>query len=345
MNKIMVTGGMGYIGSHTIIELLKSGKYQVVSVDSCERSTPETAARIEQITGVPIVNEQIDICNKKAFFELFERHSDIVGIIHFAAYKSVPESVEKPLEYYRNNLGSLENVLEACQKFGIPNLIFSSSCSIYGEVSQLPVTENTPVGVPFCPYAHTKQIGEDMLRFFTQAHPELQVVILRYFNPVGNDMSGLNGELSPDKPNNLMPIITQVAIGKKEHITVFGDDYNTRDGSCIRDYIHVSDIAEAHILALNFLQNNKNETNCEVFNLGSGSGITVLEMLHTFEQETGVKLNYTIGLRRAGDVPAIYSDSHRAQEKLGWSCKHDLKDMITSAWAWEQQLMGISQPQ
>ncbi|MDR1345114.1 MAG: UDP-glucose 4-epimerase GalE [Bacteroidales bacterium] len=338
MNKVMVTGGMGYIGSHTIIELLKSSKYQVVSVDSCERSTPETAARIEQITGIRVINERIDICDKKAFFEVFERHADIVGIIHFAAYKSVPESVEQPLAYYRNNLGSLENVLEACRKFGIPNLIFSSSCSIYGEVAQLPVTEETPTGVPFCPYAHTKQIGEEMIRFVTQAHPELQTVILRYFNPVGSDMSGLNGELSPDQPNNLMPIITQVAIGKREGITVFGHDYATRDGSCIRDYVHVSDIAEAHVLALDFLQNGQNRTNCEIFNLGSGDGITVLEMLHAFEQETGLKLNYAIGPRRAGDVPAIYSDSRRAQEKLGWLCRHSLKDMVTSAWAWELHL-------
>jgi len=338
MKKIMVTGGMGYIGSHTIIELLKSSRYQVISVDSCERSTPKTAFRIEQITGIPVINEQIDICDKKAFFEIFKRHSNIVGIIHFAAYKSVPESVEKPLEYYRNNLISLENVLEACQKFHVANLIFSSSCSIYGKVLQLPVTEDTPIGVPFCPYAHTKQIGEKMIQFFTQVHPELQVVILRYFNPVGSDMSGLNGELSPDKPNNLMPIITQVAAGKKESLTVFGNDYDTKDGSCIRDYIHVSDIAEAHILALDFLQKNKNKTNCEIFNLGSGNGVSVFEMLHTFEQEIGIKLNYTIGPRRAGDVPSIYSDSSHAQEKLGWLCKHNLKDMITSAWAWEQTL-------
>ena len=337
--KVLITGGTGYIGSHTIIEMIETGKFTPVCVDSCERSTPETIDRIEKITGVRVPFYQLNICNKESFFKIFEENKDIIGIIHFAAYKCVPESVEKPLEYYRNNLQSLENVLEACLKYNIPNLIFSSSCSIYGEVEQLPVNEDTPMGAPFCPYAHTKQIGEEMIRFFAQVNPQFNAVILRYFNPVGAHSSGLNGELSPDKPNNLMPIITQVGIGKMEKLTVFGTDYDTRDGSCIRDYVHVSDIADAHIKALEFLMEKRNGNNCEVFNLGSGSGVSVLEMIHAFEEVTGVKLNYTLGARRAGDIPAIYSNSTRASTLLRWQCKKNLAEMVNSAWKWEQNLV------
>ena len=337
--KVLITGGTGYIGSHTIIEMIETGKFTPVCVDSCERSTPETMNRIEKITGVRVPLYQQNICNKEAFFRIFEEHQDIVGIIHFAAYKCVPESVEKPLEYYRNNLQSLENVLEACLKYNVSNLIFSSSCSIYGEVEQLPVNEDTPMGVPFCPYAHTKQIGEEMIKFFAQVNPQFNAVILRYFNPVGAHSSGLNGELSPDKPNNLMPIITQVGIGKMEKMTVFGTDYHTRDGSCIRDYVHVSDIADAHIKALEFLMEKRNGTNCEVFNLGSGSGVSVLEMINAFEETTGVKLNYTLGARRTGDIPAIYSDSARASNLLHWQCKKNIVEMVKSAWKWEQNLV------
>ncbi|MDL2297187.1 UDP-glucose 4-epimerase GalE [Bacteroidales bacterium OttesenSCG-928-B11] len=338
MEKIMVTGGTGYIGSHTIIELLKRGGLEVFSVDSCVRSTPETIDRIEKITGKKVKNYQIDICDKEKLFHVLEQEKGTTGVIHFAALKSVPESVEKPLEYYRNNLESLSNVLEACQQFNIPNFIFSSSCSIYGDVKDLPVDESTPVGVPFCSYAHTKQIGEEMVRFFAEIHPKLKSVILRYFNPVGSDMSGMNGELSPDKPNNLMPIITQVGIGRMEKMTVYGTDYDTRDGSCIRDYIHVSDIANAHINAFEFLFDNKNKSNLEVFNLGSGKGVTVLEMINAFEKITGVKLNYALGDRRPGDIPAIYSNSGKAEKELGWRCRHSLDDMIESAWKWENYL-------
>ncbi|MCL2301844.1 MAG: UDP-glucose 4-epimerase GalE [Lentimicrobiaceae bacterium] len=340
--KVLITGGTGYIGSHTIIEMIETGKFTPICVDSCERSTPETIDRIEQITGVRVPFYQRDICNKDAFFRIFEENRDIIGIIHFAAYKSVPESVEKPLEYYRNNLQSLENVLEACLKYNIPNLIFSSSCSIYGAVEQLPVNEDTPMGTPFCPYAHTKQIGEEMIRFFTQVHPQFNAVILRYFNPVGAHSSGLNGELSPDKPNNLMPIITQVGIGKMKQMTVFGTDYDTRDGSCIRDYVHVSDIADAHVKALEFILEKRNAENCEVLNLGSGSGVSVLEMIRAFEEITGVKLNYVLGERRPGDIPAIYSDSARAEQLLRWNCKYGLRDMVESAWKWERNLKATS---
>lgn len=336
--KIIVTGGTGYIGSHTLIELIKDGNFEPVAVDSCIRSTPETIQRVETITGVRVKHYQVDVCDKNAFFDVFEQEKEVVGIIHFAAFKCVPESVEKPLMYYHNNLQSLENVLEACEKFQLQYLIFSSSASIYGDVKELPVTENTPVGIPFCPYAHTKQIGEQMIHFFTQQHPRLQSVILRYFNPVGNDMSGLNGELSPDKPNNLMPIVTQVGIGKMKQLTVFGTDYDTRDGSCIRDYIHVCDIADAHVKALLFLENQKNTSSCETFNLGSGNGVSVLEMIDAFEKVNGVKLNYVLGERRPGDVPAIYSDSHRANQLLGWKCRYGINEMVESAWKWEKHL-------
>lgn len=339
--KVLVTGGCGYIGSHTIIELVESGNYEVLSVDSCKRSTPETMQRIENITGVKVQNCQVDICNKEAFFRVLEQHPDIVGIIHFAAYKAVGESVEQPLMYYRNNLGALANVLEACQRFHIDNLLFSSSCSVYGNVQKLPVSEDTPVGEAECPYAHTKQIGEAMIRSMTVPNPNMNALILRYFNPVGAHPTGLNGELSPDKPNNLVPIIMRVAVGIQPQMTVFGTDYDTRDGSCIRDYLHVSDIAAAHVKAMDYLTENRNSEPCEVFNLGSGNGVTVLEMLKAAEQVVGRKLNYTLGDRRPGDVPAIYGDSRKANELLGWHCRYTISDMMESAWKWENYLMKL----
>lgn len=340
--KILVTGGTGYIGSHTVIELLESGDYEPIIVDSCVRSTPQTIQRIKKITGVEVPHYRVDICDKEAFFSVLKQEKKVEGIIHFAAFKSVPESVEKPLEYYRNNLGSLENVLEATQRFSIPYLIFSSSCSIYGDVENLPVDETTPMGVPFCPYAHTKQIGEDMIRFFVNQHSDLKAILLRYFNPVGAHISGLNGELSPDKPNNLLPIITQNAIGKIEEMVVFGDDYDTRDGSCVRDYLHVTDIASAHVLALGYAAQHHAEPLCETFNLGSGNGITVFEMLQAFEKNTGVSLRYRIGKRRAGDIPAIYSNSEKARRLLNWQCRLGVSEIVESAWKWELELQKES---
>lgn len=334
----MVTGGCGYIGSHTIIELIQSGKYDVVSVDSCVRSTPKTIQRIAEITGVEIYNYQVDICDKDAFFKVMSENTDVQGIIHFAAFKAVGESVDEPLMYYRNNLGALANVLEACQKFDVSNLIFSSSCSVYGDVKNLPVSENTPMGKAFCPYAYTKQVGEEMIRNMMIPNPKMNALILRYFNPVGAHPSGLNGELSPDKPNNLIPIIMHVASGVLPKMTVFGTDYDTRDGSCIRDYLHVSDIADAHVKAIDYLLERKNEEQCEVFNLGSGNGVSVLEMLNAAEKIIGKKLNYELGERRAGDVPAIYGDSSRANTLLNWHCRYNVDDMIASAWKWENHL-------
>ncbi len=334
----MVTGGCGYIGSHTIIELVQSGRYEVISVDSNVRSTPQTMNRVEQITGVRVKNYKVDICDAPSFFKIFEENADIQGIVHFAAYKAVGESVEQPLMYYRNNLGALANVLEACQKYAVKGLIFSSSCSVYGEVEKLPVSEETPMGQAFCPYAHTKQIGEEMIRNMVVPNPAMSALILRYFNPVGAHMSGLNGELSPDKPNNLVPIVMRVASGKQPSMQVFGDDYDTRDGSCIRDYLHVSDIADAHVKALDYLLEHRNAEQCEVFNLGSGNGVSVFEMLTAAEEVTGHKLNYTVAGRRAGDIPAIYGDSSRANTLLNWHCKYDVHDMMESAWKWEQYL-------
>jgi UDP-glucose 4-epimerase len=336
--KIMVTGGCGYLGSHTIIALIESGKYDVISVDSCVRSTPETMNRVEAITGVKVENYRVDVCDKDAFFQVFEKNPDVAGIIHFAAYKAVGESVEKPLMYYRNNLGTMMNVLEACEKFSVKQLLFSSSAAVYGDIEKLPVSEHTPLGVAACPYAHTKQICEGMIHSELVANQNLNALILRYFNPVGAHPTGLNGELSPDKPNNLIPVIMHVASGVLPQMTVFGTDYDTRDGSCIRDYLHVCDIADAHVKAMNYLVESRNTERCEIFNLGSGNGLSVLEMLSAAEKVIGKKLNYVLGDRRPGDIPAIYSDCTRANELLGWRCQYDVTDMMESAWKWEQHI-------
>ena len=336
--KIMVTGGCGYIGSHTIIALIESGKFEVISVDSCVRSTPETMSRVEKITGVKVKNYPVDICDKAAFFKVFEENPDVTGIIHFAAYKAVGESVEQPLMYYRNNLGTMMNVLEACEIFGVNHLLFSSSAAVYGDIEKLPVNEQTPMGLANCPYAHTKQICEGMIQSELEANKAMDALILRYFNPVGAHPTGLNGELSPDKPNNLIPVIMHVASGILPQMTVFGTDYNTRDGSCIRDYLHVCDIADAHVKAMNYLVEGRNAERCEIFNLGSGNGLSVLEMLAAAEKVVGKKLNYVLGERRPGDIPAIYADSTRANELLGWHCRYDVTAMMESAWKWENYI-------
>lgn len=324
------------MGSHTIIALIESGKYDVISVDSCVRSTPETMSRVEAITGVKVKNYQVDVCDKEAFFKVFQENPEITGIIHFAAYKAVGESVEHPLMYYRNNLGTMMNVLEACEKFHVKNLLFSSSAAVYGDIEQLPVNEQTPMGVANCPYAHTKQICEGMIQSELVSNVDMTALILRYFNPVGAHPSGMNGELSPDKPNNLIPVIMHVASGILPQMTVFGTDYDTRDGSCIRDYLHVCDIADAHVKAMDYLVESRNTERCEIFNLGSGNGLSVLEMLAAAEKVIGKKLNYVLGDRRPGDIPAIYSDSTRANELLGWHCRYDVTAMMESAWKWER---------
>ncbi len=334
-NTIIVTGGAGYIGSHTIIELLETTGFNVVSIDNFSNSSAKTFERIEKITGRKITNYEVDLCSKNNVEKIFEIEKNIAGVIHFAAYKSVGESVLNPYKYYHNNISSLLNVLECCLKSNIPNFIFSSSCSVYGNISQLPVKEDTPFGKAESPYAYTKQAGEEIIKDYTTAFNQLQAIALRYFNPVGAHISGLIGESPINKANNLVPIITNTAIGKIEQMTVFGNDYPTRDGTCIRDYIHVTDIAAAHIKAMMYLINSQNKSNYSIFNLGTGTGVSVLEAISAFEKISGQKLKYTIGSKRPGDVIAIYSDTAKSENELGWKPKFTLEEMMETAWKWE----------
>lgn len=338
--KVIVTGGTGYIGSHTIVDLINNG-FEVICIDNLSRSKIYSLTGIEKITGKRPTFYQIDLCDKEATLQVIGKHKDAVGIIHFAALKSVGESVDKPLLYYANNIDSLLNILTAMQQYNIPNFVFSSSCSVYGNADTLPVTEETPIKNAESPYAHTKQIGEDIIRNFSKVNPAQQNILLRYFNPVGAHPSANIGEIPIDQPNNLVPYITQTAIGKLQQLTVFGNDYNTRDGSCIRDYIHVCDIAHAHTLALQFLIDKKNTTNCEVFNLGTGNGMSVLEAIYAFEKVSGKKLNYTIGGRRIGDVVAVYADNSKAATQLKWTCEYNLEDAMLSAWNWELKMQEL----
>lgn len=335
--KVIVTGGVGYIGSHTIVDLLENN-FEVVCIDNLSRSNKYSLEGIRAITNKTPLFYQIDLCDKDATQSVFEEHKDAVGVIHFAALKSVPESVENPLFYYSNNIDSLLNVLYAIKEYNITNFVFSSSCSVYGNADELPVTELTPIKEAESPYAHTKQIGEDIIQNFSKANPLQQNILLRYFNPVGAHPSALIGEIPIDKPNNLVPYITQTAIGKLKQLTVFGNDYDTRDGSCIRDYIHVCDIAHAHTLALQYLLKQKNKKPVEIFNLGTGNGVSVLEAITAFERVTKQKLNYTIGTRRAGDVVAVYADNTKATTQLNWQCKYTLEDAMLNAWNWEVKM-------
>ncbi len=338
METIIVTGGAGYIGSHTIIELLEKTNYNVVSIDNFSNSTPHTFERIERITGKAVKNLNVNICNYEALEFAMSTIKNPIGIIHFAAFKSVGESVQNPLSYYHNNMESLINMLKISELKNISNFIFSSSCSVYGNVEHLPVTEETPFTIAESPYAHTKQVGEEVLINYTKSKSNFKSVLLRYFNPVGAHLSGFNGELSKDKPNNLVPFITQSAIGILPPLTVFGDDYDTRDGSCIRDYIHVSDIADAHVKALNYLIDNKQKQATSVFNLGTGNGVSVFEAIKSFEKVTKQKLNYQIGKRRAGDVISIYANNDFAKQELEWIPQFNLDDMMLSAWKWQLNL-------
>lgn len=337
MAKVLVTGGCGYIGSHTVVDLIEHG-YEVVIADNLSRSTRQRMDGIKAITGKDVALYEIDLCDATLVKQMFNDNPDIEGIIHFAAYMSVPESVEQPLLYFRNNLNSLINVLDEAVQHQVAWLVFSSSCSVYGNAKDLPVTEQTAFGVAESPYARTKQIGEQMIGDTVRAYPTLKAVILRYFNPVGAHPSAQLGELPSFKPNSLGPIITRTAIGKRDKLTVYGTDYNTPDGTCVRDYIHVSDIAYAHTLALKHLQHDKATENPEVFNLGTGNGVTVLEIIHAFEAATGVKLNYELGPRRDGDVESIYANNEKATHVLGWRPQYNLKDMMAHAWAWEVHL-------
>lgn len=331
--KVLVTGGAGYIGSHTILALLEMGFNHIVSVDNYLNSSEETYQRIQRISGHHIEHYNLDLANSKSTANFFEKHQ-FDGIIHFAALKSVPESVENPNLYYTNNLNTLLNLLDAIKNTPETKFIFSSSCSVYGNPEVLPVTEATPYGSVESPYANTKKMGEEILIDFSKANPNHKTISLRYFNPAGAHESGLIGETKTKRPNNLVPIIAQQAIGIRETFTVFGSDYNTADGSCIRDYIHVSDIARAHVLALKHLDNSNNAF--DVINLGSGKGLTTLEVVKAFEEVNQVDLNYQIGPRRAGDVAIIYANNEKARKLLKWQPELGLKEIVASAWRWQQ---------
>lgn len=336
MAKILVTGGCGYIGSHTLVDLIENG-YDVICVDNNSRSTATVLEGVQKITGKTVKNYKVDLCNFDDTFAIFQENEDIAGIIHFAAYKAVGESVEKPLMYFENNLYSLINLLKCVQEFNTPWFVFSSSCTVYGEPDEKMVTEETPLQPAASPYGYTKQMGEQILGEFQKAS-NTKVILLRYFNPVGAHPSTIIGELPIGKPQNLVPAITQTAIGKLPKMIVFGDDYPTRDGSCVRDFIHVCDIAHAHTLAIKYLQEGRNSSGCEVFNLGTGNGVTVLEAIKAFEKVSGVKLNYEIGPRRPGDIIAIYANNDKARTRLKWNPQYSLEDMMSTAWKWELKL-------
>lgn len=336
MAKILVTGGCGYIGSHTIVDLIENG-YDVISVDNNSRSNPVILKGVEQITGRKIKNYKVDLCNFDDTHAIFQENEDISGIIHFAAYKSVEESVQQPLLYYENNLTSLINLLKCVQEFHISSFVFSSSCSVYGNADKVPVTESTPLKPAESPYGSTKQMSEQIVTEFAK-NATAQTILLRYFNPAGAHPSAVIGEMPVGKPSNLVPAITQTAIGRIEKMYVYGTDYTTRDGSCIRDYIHVCDLAHAHTLALNYLEEGRNKNNCEIFNLGSGNGVTVLEAINAFEKISGLKLNYEKGPRRSGDVVSVYANNDLAKEMLGWQTRFSLDDIMATAWKWERRL-------
>ncbi len=336
MKKILVTGGCGYIGAHTIVDLIENG-FEPICVDNNSRSTPVLLEGIERITGKKIKNYKVDLCSFDETHAVFQENPNIEGIIHFAAYKSVGESVKEPLLYFENNLHSLINILKCVKEFNIPYFIFSSSCTVYCNPDEIPVTETTPTKPAESPYGYTKQMGEQIVSESSKTI-STKSILLRYFNPVGAHPSALIGEMPLGKPQNLVPAITQTAIGKLPQMIVHGNDYPTRDGSCVRDYIHVSDIAHAHTLALQYLIDNKNKSDCEIFNLGTGNGVTVLEAIKSFEKVSEVKLNYVVGERRSGDVVAVYADNKLAREQLSWVIKYSLEEMMSTAWKWELKL-------
>src|SRR5690554_789904 len=338
--KILVTGGTGYIGSHTVVELQEAG-YEVLIVDNLSNSTLEVLENIEKITGKRPSFEKFDLADKDKTFEYFEKNKGINAIIHFAASKAVNESVEKPLLYYRNNLVSLINLMDCQLKYDVPYIVFSSSCTVYGQPDKLPVTEDTPRKDAESPYGNTKKVNEDILKDTIAANPQVKGIALRYFNPVGAHPSALIGELPLGIPQNLVPFITQTAAGVREELRVFGDDYNTPDGSAIRDYINVVDLARAHVIAIERLLNKKNKNNFEVFNLGTGKGVSVLEMVKGFEKTTVKKLNYKIVGRRTGDIEKIWADTTFANNELGWKAEKNIEETLYSAWEWETKVRNI----
>ncbi|MBC5774462.1 UDP-glucose 4-epimerase GalE [Pontibacter sp. KCTC 32443] len=341
MNKILVTGGAGYIGSHTVVELQQAG-YEPVIVDNFSNSEERSLEGITAILGKEVKCYRTDCADIVALREIFEQEQNIAGVIHFAAYKAVGESVAEPLKYYQNNVGSLLVLLQVMQEFGVQKLVFSSSCTVYGIPEQLPVTEQTPVQKANSPYGNTKKVCEEILTDLANSgNSNMQSIALRYFNPIGAHPSALIGELPLGVPNNLVPFITQTAAGIREQLTIFGDDYDTPDGTCIRDYVHVVDLAKAHVVAIERLLQNKAES-IELFNVGTGQGNTVLEAIHAFERASGVKVNYKIGPRRAGDIPKIYADVTKATEVLGFRTNSTLDEAMKSAWDWQMHLQNTT---
>ena len=338
--KILVTGGLGFIGSHTVVELQAEG-FEVVIIDDCSNASEEVLDGITAISGIRPLFEKLDLRIKNDVVDFFKRHSDLNGVIHFAASKAVGESVENPLLYYENNLSSLVYLLQCLSKKDKAPFIFSSSCTVYGQADKMPITEDAPVKPAESPYGNTKQIGEEILSDSCRVNPQLQVVALRYFNPIGAHPTAHIGELPIGIPQNLVPFITQTAAGLREKLSVFGDDYPTADGTCIRDYIHVVDLAKAHVVALQRILNGKQQQNYEVFNVGTGKGSSVLEVIQSFERVSGRTLNYAIAGRRQGDIVSAYADTTKANEELGWSAKSSLDDAMKSAWDWEKKIRNI----
>ncbi|MFG6341385.1 MAG: UDP-glucose 4-epimerase GalE [Alistipes sp.] len=336
---VLVCGGAGYIGSHTSVELINAG-YGVVIADNFSNSEMAAVEGVRRITGVDVPFVEVDCCDREAFRKVFEQH-EFDSVIHFAASKAVGESVQKPMLYYRNNLTSLMNIIDLMREFGRSNIVFSSSCTVYGEPDKQPVTEQTPRKPATSPYGNTKQISEDMLRDSVAAYDGLKSIALRYFNPIGAHPSALIGELPRGVPQNLVPYITQTAAGLRECLSVFGDDYPTPDGSCIRDYIDVVDLAKAHVAAISRMVENKSEERYEIFNIGTGRGVSVLELVHKFEEVNGLKINYKIAPRRAGDIIAIWADPARANAVLGWRAERSLDETLAAAWRWEKHVRGI----
>ena len=335
--KIIVTGGLGFIGSHVVVELQNEG-FEVVVIDNLSNSSKEVLNGITGITGIEPIFEEFDLREKEAVSAFFKNHSDIEGVIHFAASKAVGESVQLPLLYYENNLASLIYLLQELEQLTTANFIFSSSCTVYGQADELPITEAAPTKEAESPYGNTKQIGEEIIRDAAKVSKKLNAIALRYFNPIGAHESAKIGELPIGTPQNLVPFITQTGIGIREQLSVFGDDYPTQDGTCIRDYIHVVDLAKAHVAALKRLIEKNNSESYEVFNIGTGKGSSVLEVIHAFEEVSGQKLNYKIVDRREGDITAAYADTTKANQVLGWKSQYNLKDALLSAWNWEKKI-------
>jgi UDP-glucose 4-epimerase len=334
MKNILVTGGSGYIGSHTVVELIHAG-FEPIIIDNYSNSTPDVIKNLEKLCDRRIIHYDIDCNDFDSLSTIFKTHQ-ISGVIHFAAYKAVGESVQEPLKYYENNIGSLISVLKAMKVYGVHSLVFSSSCTVYGQPEELPVTEDSPIVAANSPYGYTKQVCENIIMDLVVSDPDFKAVLLRYFNPIGAHPSALIGELPLGIPNNLVPFITQTGAGWRKELTIFGDDYNTKDGTCVRDYIHVVDLAIAHVKAFDWLNSSKKQLG--IFNIGTGKGVSVMEAIKAFEKSNAVSLNYKIGKRRAGDVEKIWASNKKAETELKWSAKYSLNEAMEHAWKWQKTL-------